>query len=143
MKDALSSALVQYLLPLAASALFAAGVWAVAKLGTLLGARAKDSKLNAALVRLTVAVDSIVHDLEATLKPKLAAATADGVLTTAEISNLRTVALTRLKDDMGSEGLKALRDCMGIFAPSLDTFLLGFIETRVKAIPGPTVVMAK
>ncbi len=104
------------------------------------GTEAKQTKVAAAVDRMTHFASVVVADLDATLKPHLKTATADGVLTKAEVAHLRSVALARLKELAGEHGLKELSGLLGIAAPQLDTYLHGLVETAVDALPRKLVV---
>lgn len=142
MKQTLITILVQVVLPLAASGAFAAAIWALTKLSTVLKTKADGNKLVACLATLTVHADTVVSNIQATLIPVIKKDAADGALSATEVAQLRTAALAKLKESLGTEGVAAIQDVVGILAPSLDSFLSGFIETRVAAL-GPKTALSK
>jgi hypothetical protein len=134
-QSTLLSLFIQYLLPILFSALATLSAWALAQLAKKLGAQAAHSKAAAIAARLTHLAETIVADLEATLKPELAKATADGKLDKAEILRLRDVALQRLKALAGERGLLELQGILGIAAPQVDGYLQGILERAVDQLP--------
>lgn len=135
MTPAISTALVSYLLPLAASAALGAGVWALTKLAAVLKTKAHGNKVFTVLGILTTHADAVVANMSATLLPIIREAAKDGVLSPSEVATLRTTALAKLKESLGTEGIAAVQEVLGVVAPSLDSFLSGFLETRVAALP--------
>jgi hypothetical protein len=83
-----------------------------------------------AIGKVTEFAALVVADLEATLKPELALATADGTLTTAEVAKLRDVALARVKALLGSAGLAQLRRVLPSDA-AVDVAITGAVEREV------------
>ncbi|WP_426730255.1 hypothetical protein [Myxococcus faecalis] len=110
-----------------------------------LNAQAGESKLAAIFARATSLSEAVVRDIEVTLKPLLAAKVADGVLTKAELDELKAAALAKLKESLGANGLAELQQVLKLSAGSVGTFLSGLIEAaldRMKAskVSGPTFV---
>lgn len=142
-KSALLSAFIQYVLPVLATGLSALLAWVFVQLGKKYGADATGSKKSQVLNHLFTLAQSVVADLEATLKPQLLAATADGVLTPVEVGLLRDSALNRLKFLAGEKGLAEAQFLLGMTGGALEGFLMGLIEKAVdgqpaKAVPAPT-----
>lgn len=130
-KSQLLSLFVQYLAPLLYTGVLGMVGWMLHHLRAYFQAKAAESKLFQVGARLTDLADSVVADLEATMKPELQAAVADGVLTKAEITRLREVALGRLKQLAGEKGLGEILSVLKIAAPGLDVYLNGIIEKAV------------
>ncbi|MBZ4402447.1 hypothetical protein [Myxococcus sp. AS-1-15] len=112
-----------------------------------LNAQAGESKLAAIFARATSLSEAVVRDIEVTLKPLLEAKVADGVLTKAELDELKAAALAKLKESLGANGLAELQQVLKLSAGSVGTFLSGLIEAaldRMKAskVSGPTFVDA-
>ncbi|MBZ4402429.1 hypothetical protein [Myxococcus sp. AS-1-15] len=100
-------------------------------------AQADSSKLAAVGARVTALAESIVRDVEVTLKPKLVAATADGVLTPAEFKQLKDAALDQLLKSLGERGLAELQEVFQLTASNVGTFLSSLIESaldRMKSV---------
>jgi hypothetical protein len=138
LKASIFAFLTQTALPLIFTGLGTAASWAFVKLGAFLGTKAKESKLAQVGARLADLCKSVVADLEATLRPRLAEATADGKLTKAEIIQLRAVALERLKQLAGEKWLDEARAILGIAAPSFEKYLMGVLERAVDQLPKST-----
>lgn len=134
-KSALLTLFIAHVAPVLFTGLAMLLGWVLTQLGRKLGAQAGESKLAAVGTRFTLFAQAVVADLEATLKPELAKATADGELTQAEIAHLRTIALARLKALAGEKGLGELQAVIGIAAPQVDAFLSGLIERAVATLP--------
>jgi len=121
------------LLPLLATGLFAGAGWLMAKLIAYLSAKGEHTKLAAAGLKVAMLADAVVADLNATVKPELQAALADGKLTDEEKKYLKDLALARLKDMLGKHGLSTIQSVIGVWLPSIDTYLSGVIEQSVSA----------
>lgn len=103
-------------------------VWALKKLVDYLNEKGKESAAARIGAKLTGAAASAVAEINATLRPKLEAALADGVLTDKEKAELKEAALQLLKTKLPGELLQAAG---GIFGGFLDTYLGGLIERQV------------
>lgn len=131
---------IQYILPVLFTGLAMLLGWALTSLATWLQSRSENSKIAGASSKLVLLTDTIVADLEATMKPVLKAATADGMLTKTEIDTLRATALQRLKEMAGEKGMEAVKDILGVAAPKLEEFLTGLIEMAVARVPRESTV---
>jgi hypothetical protein len=100
-------------------------MFALKKLTDYLTAKSAESKGALVAAKLTGAAASAVAEINATLRPELEAALADGVLTDAEKTKLKTAALELLKTRLPSELLGAASSIFGGF---LDTYLGGLVE---------------
>lgn len=127
----LMSLFVQHVAPVLFIGLAGLVGWVFTQLGRKFGADASDSKLSKVLTRLAHLGDVVVAELDATLRPELEKATADGVLTKAEIAQLRDVALAKLKAIAGERGLEEARALIGIALPQFDQYLHGVLERAV------------
>lgn len=116
------------LLPFVLVGLVAALVWALTAWRKKLEVQAGDSRLAQVGARLLLLAETIVRDLEVTLKPSLKEKTADGVLTPAEMKQLKDEALKQLKDSLGEHGMAELRAILQVSAGSLGVILSGIIE---------------
>lgn len=135
-KSDILSLVLQYVVAPALPVLGALVVWALKKLGDYLTAKSAESKGALVALKLTGAAQSVVAELNATLRPQLEAALADGVLTEAEKKALKEAALTSLKTKLPAELMGA---ASGIFGSFLDTHLSGLVEQAVlqqKAVAG-------
>lgn len=103
-------------------------VFALKRLTDYLNAKAAESKGSLVAAKLTGAAASAVAEINATLRPKLEAALADGVLTDAEKKELKEAALALLKTKLPGELLGA---ASGIFGGFLDTYLGGLVEREL------------
>ncbi len=94
--------------------------------------RSKSAESKAAKVGLLVseAANAAVHELDATLRPQLEAALADGVLTDEEKAKLKAAAIELLKTKLPA-GLLGLAGT--VFGAFTDTYLSGKIEQAVAA----------
>lgn len=102
--------------------------FALKKLSDYLMARSAESKGALVANKLVGAAQSVVAELNATLRPELEAALADGVLTEVEKAKLKEHALQLLKTKLPADLLAA---ASGIFGGFLDTYLGGLIERAV------------
>jgi hypothetical protein len=123
-----------YAVPLALTAVAAALAWALAALAKKLQAQATESKLAAVGARLALLADAVVRDVEATLKPELRAAVADGVLTQEELKKLKQAAFNRLKIILTERGMTEAAAVLAVAAPGLSFVLGGYIERAVAGL---------
>lgn len=124
---------LQYLLPILLPAIGTLLVALLGKLVAYLHAREKESVgLRLASV-LTGSAHSVVAELNATLRPQLEAALADGILTDVEKAQLKQAALNLLKQKLPAATMALVSKTFGELT---DTYLAGLIEravTREKA----------
>lgn len=128
------------ILPILLTALGGVAVWAIGLLATWLHEKAKSSKLARVGAVVTDLANSVVAELNATLKPQLAAALADGKLTDEEKAKLKSTALEILKTKLPT-GLQSL--AASFFGEAVDTWLAGHVERAVTtqaAITAPPLV---
>lgn len=126
LKAAALSALV-HALPLVLTALMGLIAAALVALTKKLNAEASHSKLATLGLRVTSLVDAVVRDVEATVRPLIVAAGADGNLTADEGKAIKDAALRRVKSSLGEHGLKELSAAFG----DVGHFLSGLIEASV------------
>ncbi len=129
-RETLLKAFLEYVLPPLATALGAAAVWAIAKLATWLHSKEQGSKLAQLGAVVVDMSQSIVAELNVTLRPQLAAALADGVLTDVEKAQLKTTAVGILKTKL-PVGLQAL--ARQFFGDAVDTWLGGHVERALQS----------
>lgn len=116
------------------------GIAVVGILGLLTGAKKwldakKSTSMLAALgARVAHIASGVVADLEATVRPELAKATQDGYLTKEEVLELRTMALTRLKTQLGTAFLDQLGQVLAGPA-AVEPYLQGQLEMAVDGLP--------
>lgn len=122
------TAVLQYVVPALITVLGPLVIWALSQLAAFLKAKSAESKVLGVLSVVTEAANSVVAELNATLKPQLQAALADGVLTQAEKDRLKTAALDVLKTKLPAA---TLASAQGLFGPMLDTWLAGLVERAV------------
>lgn len=106
----------------------AAAVAGIAMLTHYLRSKAQESKVAGIGALLTEACRAAVLELDRSLKPKLQAALADGILTDKEKEELKVAALDVVKTRLPAS---ALASAKGVFGDFLDTFLKGKIEQAV------------
>lgn len=133
MGEALSALLVQSIPYLAPLVLGLLGL-AVGALWRWILQRIKNATAAAALASLGVKAKTIAEALEQTMRPQLAAATADGRLTREEASQLATVALRHLLELAGSE-LGILRSAGGLSAQQAERVAQLALEAEVYRLP--------
>lgn len=128
LKDQVLSALVTFvLLPI----ITAAGgllVMVLKHLHEYLIVKGNESKAALLSSKMVGAVASVVAELNATLRPQLEAALADGVLTDTEKKALKDAALELLKTKLPGEMMAALTATFGSLT---DAYLGGLIEREV------------
>ena len=122
------TAVLQYVVPALVTVLGPLAIWALGQLAAFLKAKASESKVFGVLSVVTEAANSVVAELNVTLKPQLQAALADGVLTQVEKDALKASALSVLKTKLPAATLGAAQ---GMFGPMLDTWLGGLVERAV------------
>lgn len=118
--------LIKVLIPLAVSAVGAATTYALAKLASLLDAKAAESKLFKALSALPHMAEAVYADVHAALAPEIDAAAADGQFSPDELATLKADAVAALKASLTAHGLPALKEAFG---PLLDSVLGKVIDS--------------
>jgi hypothetical protein len=121
--------------PAAVALVFGMAVRALHNLATFLDAKTKDSKLASIAGVVAHKAEAIAADLEATLVPELKAASADGVLDKGDREHLRAVAVEKLKQLLGEQGISTVRDVMQVAGDQLNQYLVGAIEKAVDKLP--------
>lgn len=113
------------------------------KLTAWLDAKAADANASAATKAISAVASKVEHfaeavvaDLNATLKPALAEATADGKVTPEEAAKLRALALERMKALLGTAGLAGVTGVLGIGAAAVDGYLSSVVEKKVADAKG-------
>lgn len=88
----------------------------------------------------------VVAELDATMRPLLVASFADGKLDAAEAAKIKSVAMLKLRELLGTEGVSAIREVIGITTDgALEMFLGGALELALKGLrfqgvlPGATI----
>lgn len=133
-KSAALEFFIKYVAPILGAATMAVGTWALKKVGDYFNAHAKESKLMAIGAQVTTVAQVAVHNMEP-LKQEYAAASADGVITAEEGEKLKKLAMEQIKLSLGTAGLTALKNSMGIGAEALPSFLSGLVEKTVAGLP--------
>lgn len=133
-KSAALEFFIKYVVPILGSAVTAVGIWALKKVGDYFSAHAKESKLMAIGAQVTTLASVAVHNMEP-LKAEYAAASADGVITEQEGLKLKALAMEQIKLSLGTAGIDALKNTMGIGAEALPSFLSGLVEKTVATLP--------
>lgn len=111
-------------------------VAALAKLVTYLHSKEKESKLAMIGGVVADAAQSVVAELNATLKPQLLKALEDGKLTDVEKAQLKEAALTALKTKLPAA---TMAGATAIFGPLVDQWMGGMVERAVTAQKQPEV----
>jgi predicted dinucleotide-utilizing enzyme len=125
---------LQYILVPAGGALSAALIplvglaikWLIGKIG--------NDTLRAALATAYDSIDVAVRHVEQAVKPTLASALADGVITEAEKLQLRTIAIAAVKSEV-PQALATIRKILGLSEDAFDAWLLRRIEAAVLSVP--------
>ena len=137
MKPALTQFFLESVLPLLLTALGGALVWAVAQLASWLRSKAAESKLARVGTVVADLAASVVAELNATLRPQLQAALADGQLTDVEKALLKATAVSVLKTKL-PPAMQSL--AASVFGSAVDTWLAGHVERAVTAAKLPASV---
>lgn len=122
---------LKYLLPPLLTGLGALLGLALKNLGSKLAADAANSKIAAVGSKLTLFIESVVADLEGTVKPALIEASADGVITAEEGAALKALAMTRVKVLLSEKGMGELSSVLGVAGPAIESLISGLIEKFV------------
>lgn len=97
-------------------------------------ARGEQAKLARIGSRAVFVVESVVADLNATVKERLPQYLKDGTLSAEEMAELRAECLRRVKLVLGTTGIEELKGAFGIAAEALPTFLGGLVEKAVDTV---------
>ena len=134
-KSALLSAFLQYVIPVLATALFLVLKWALLKWSQKLATEDQTTKAVQYWGKLNAIAQTVVLDVEKTVKPALLEATKDGELSKDDYAKLKQSALDALKLYMGESAGKDITGLLGIAAPDVEKFLGGVIESAVSKVP--------
>ncbi|WP_426747236.1 hypothetical protein VZQ01_06745 [Myxococcus faecalis] len=129
----LASAAVE-VVPVVFAAIAALAVAWLSGLKGKLQAEAEESRLAAFGARAAQLAESVVRDMEVTLKAELVAASADGQLTKEELQRIKAKALEQLKASLGAHGLAALQQVLGLTGSAVGTYLSGLIEAALDKV---------
>jgi hypothetical protein len=121
-------------LPAILTALTALLVAALRAAQKKLEAEAGASKLAQVADRATMLAETIVRELEATLRPQLAKDAEDGQLTDEEAQQLKAEAMKQLRASLGEHGLAELEATLKLAGGSIGNFLAGLIEKVVSGM---------
>jgi hypothetical protein len=121
-------------LPYILGVLSAAAVWALGALAVKLGREAGGSKVKLVLQKAVLLTETVVADINVTVKPLVVKASADGRITSAEAKEIKDAAMKRLLEVLGDKGLKELQAVLGLTAGTIGVFLGGLIEKAVDAL---------
>lgn len=135
-KTQLADLFMKYVVPLLITGAFSGSSYALVWLGTWIKEKVKNARVALLLGRLDQFVLAVVNDLEATVKPDLISSLADGKLTKEKASQLKAMALARVKNLLAQEGHTALTELLGVAASLADSFISGKIEQAVSSLPG-------
>jgi hypothetical protein len=124
-------ALLQYALPTVLTALGGVATAAMVKLTSWLHSKEQESKLARVTAVVADTAQSVVAELDATLRPQLEAAMADGVLTDAESQKLKSAALEILKNKLPANITNLATK---FFGAAVDTWIAGHIERAVNDV---------
>lgn len=122
-----ADALVNYGVPLLV-ALFS---FVATRLASWLNAHTKLKRLGHAMLVLNDAVQTAVRQVEQTLRPLFDEAAKDGVLTPEERAQLKTQAMSALKQYLGTNGLDHVKHAFGLTPDRLEALMDGKIEAAV------------
>ncbi|MFY1829119.1 hypothetical protein ACN47A_24585 [Myxococcus fulvus] len=129
----LASAAVE-VVPVVFAAIAALAVAWLSGLKGKLQAEAEESRLAAFGARAAQLAESVVRDMEVTLKAELVDASADGQLTKDELQRIKNKALEQLKASLGAHGLAALQQVLGLTGSAVGTYLSGLIEAALDKV---------
>lgn len=129
---------IQYVLPVLVAGLMGLVGRLLAKYTQKVEAQADSTKTENAVSRFTHFMSIIVADMNATVVPEMRKRSADGKLDAEDMAKLRALAMARLMTLVGENGMSELRKTLGIFAPSLETYLFGLLERSVSTAKAPT-----
>ena len=133
-------AFLKYILPELLTGLSALLGLALHRLGAKLAADAATSKIAAVGSKLELFVESVVTDLEATVKPRLLEAAADGEISIEEGIALKALCIERVKVLLSEKGLSELTAVLGVAGPAIDSLLSGLIEKMLNSVQHATAI---
>lgn len=95
-------------------------------------ASAKTILVGGILARLTAAVQTVVLDVNGTIKAEMVKAAEDGKITDDEKAEIKDRALSRLKTHIGLKGLAEIVEILGVSSNLVDTFLGSHLEAAIE-----------
>lgn len=131
MKEQVSQAFMQYILPTLLTVIGSGAAYLLGLLAVYFKARAKDSKFFNVLNRVTTVTQAVVANVNVAIKEQLKTFMEDGVLSEQEKHLLKQTAMTSVKKTLGEQGMAELQSVMGLTADGANEFLSGVIEQAV------------
>lgn len=142
------SSVLTWAIPLGMFTFFGLAGVGLAIWGKKLDADTTGSKQVSVLKRLHALGDIVVHEMEFVIKAEWELASADGVVTKAEMQRMKAAAVNRLVELATKEGLEEAKTILKIAAGGMGTLLGGIIEAALdrmkatKALAKPVTVVA-
>lgn len=134
---ALTPLFMQIVVPAAFTVLASLVTWGGARLITYIDAHTKNVQIAGILSRLTSAVQTVVLDVNGTVRADVVAASADGKITSDEAAKIKAHALARVKEHLGVRGLAELTSILGIAPTTIDSFLGSHLEAALEGSKAP------
>lgn len=125
---------ISIVVPAIFTALAALITWGGARLIALINAKTKNETVAGVLSRLTATVQTVVLDLNGTLKAEYMKAAADGVITDAEKRALKATAVQKIREHLGAKGLAEVVTVLGLNGALVDDFLGSHVEAAVEGL---------
>lgn len=132
--SSLQTLFLQIVVPAIFTAIAGIVTWGGARLIALIDAKTKNETVAGVLARLTSAVQTVVLDINGTVKAAYVEATKDGVLSPDEKTALKKLALDKVKEHLGKSGLQTLITILGLNGELVDSFLGSHIEAAVESM---------
>lgn len=136
MGDLILKTFISTILPVLATGAGGGLLWLLRLLVQWLTPKAAASKMAKVALQVEHLAEIVVTDLEATMRPLIASAAGDGVLTPDEGAKLKQAAMARLLSLLQENGVAEIKEAFGLFAPQVDIYLSGAIEKAVAALGG-------
>lgn len=136
-QGAVMSLFTQIVVPALFTTIAAIVTWGGAKLVALIDAKTKNETVAGVLSRLAAVVQTVVLDVNGTVKAAYLEKIKDGVLSDQDKKELKDLALAKIKEHLGKDGLKDLVNVLGLNGDLIDSFLGSHIEAAIEGSKAP------
>lgn len=123
---------LQIVVPAAFTVLAALVTFGGKKLIDYINAKTKNESVAGILARLVSTVQTVVLDVNGTVKPEVIKALADGKITDAEKKMIRDIAVARVKTHLGAKGLAEIVSILGVDPSLIDSFIGSHLEAAIE-----------
>jgi hypothetical protein len=129
---AFMSLFMQIVVPALFTALAAVVTWGGKKLIDFIDAKTKNEAVAGILGRLVGVVQTVVLDVNGTVKAGFIDAAKDGTITATEAAQIKAIAIAKVKEHLGTKGIAEVVTALGIAPAMIDAFIGSHLEAAIE-----------